>query len=166
MYVNLRRDSVAKEAIRVLLGITPDGNKEVLDYAILPSESALNYADMLKSLKKRGLEQVLLFVSDGLVGLPDAVQSEFPRARHQSCWVHLMRAVSRLVRPSDRKAVLDALKRVYRQENATLQGKSWQPFSTRMERSTSDFISFFRMRPVSFRFTNSNFAVAKSLSYS
>lgn len=53
MYVNLRRDSVAKEAIHVLLGITPDGNKEVLDYAILPSESALNYADMLKSLKKR-----------------------------------------------------------------------------------------------------------------
>ena len=31
-----------------------------------------------------------------------------------------MRAVSRLVQPSDRKAVLDALKRVYRQENATL----------------------------------------------
>ena len=66
MYVNLRRDSVAKEAIHVLLGITPDGHKEVLDYAILPSESALNYADMLKSLKKRGLEQVLLFVSDVL----------------------------------------------------------------------------------------------------
>ena len=92
----------------------------VLDYAILSSESALNYAEMLRSLKKRGLEQVLLFVSDGLVGLPDAVQSEFPRAKHQICWVHLMRAVSRLVRPSGRKAVLDALKRIYRQENATL----------------------------------------------
>lgn len=85
MYVNLRRDSVAKEAIHVLLGITPDGHKEVLDYAILPSESALNYADMLKSLKKRGLKQVLLFISDGLVGISDAVQSEFPRAKHQSC---------------------------------------------------------------------------------
>ncbi len=82
MYVNLRRDSVAKESIHVLLGITPEGHKEILDYAILPSESALNYADMLKSLKMRGLEQVLLFVSDGLVGLPDAVQNEFPRARH------------------------------------------------------------------------------------
>ena len=120
MYVNLRRDSVAKESIHVLLGITPEGYKEILDYAILPSESALNYADMLKSLKMRGLEQVLLFVSDGLVGLPDAVQNEFPRAKHQSCLVHLMRAVSRLVRPSDRKIVLDALKRVYRQENAAL----------------------------------------------
>ena len=69
MYVNLRRDSEAKESIHVLLGITPEGHKEILDYAILPSESALNYADMLKSLKTRGLEQVLLFVSDGLVGL-------------------------------------------------------------------------------------------------
>ena len=105
MYVNFRRDSVAKEAIHVLLCITPDGHKEVLDYAILPSESALNYADMLKSLKKRRLEQVRLFVSDGLVGLPDAVQSEFPRARHQSCWVHIMRAVScpsATVRPEGR----------------------------------------------------------------
>ena len=114
MYVNLRRDSVAKESIHVLLGITPEGYKEILDYAILPSESALNYADMLKSLKMRGLEQVLLFVSDGLVGLPDAVQNEFPRAKHQSCWVHLMRAVSRLVRPSDRKIVWMRLS-VYRQ---------------------------------------------------
>ena len=77
MYVNLRRDNVAKEAIHVLLGITPEGYKEILDYAILPSESSLNYADMLKSLKKRGLEQVLLFVSDGLVGLPNAMDIYF-----------------------------------------------------------------------------------------
>ena len=94
--------------------------RKFLDYAILPSESALNYADMLKSLKERGLEQVLIFASDGLVGLPDEVQSEFPRAKHQSCWVHLMRAVSRLVRPSDRKVILDALKRVYWQEDTAL----------------------------------------------
>ena len=114
MYVHLRRDSVAKESIHVLLGITPEGHKEILDYAILPSESALNYADMLKSLKFGAWNRVL--VSDGLVGLPDV----FPRSRYQSCWVHLMRAVSRLVRPSDRKVVLDALKRVYRQENAAL----------------------------------------------
>ena len=62
MYVHLRRDSVAKESIHVLLGITPEGHKEILDYAILPSESALNYADMLKSFKFRAWEQVLLFV--------------------------------------------------------------------------------------------------------
>ena len=116
-YLNLRRDSVAKEALHVMLGITPEGNKEVLDYAIYPSESAANYAEMLQGLKSRGLEEVLLFVSDGLVGLPDAVKSVFPRAQHQSCWVHLARCVSRMVRQKDRKEVLDALKEVYRQKD-------------------------------------------------
>ena len=124
------------------------------DYAILPSESALNYADMLKSLKIRGLEQVLLFVSDGLVGLPDAVQNEFPRSRYQSCWVHLMRAVSRLVRPSDRKVVLMRLSVCTGRRMPHSQNKNCQPFSTRMEQSTSDFISFFRMSPASSRFTS------------
>lgn len=118
MYLNLRRDSVAKEALHVILGITPDGKKEVLDYAIYPSESAANYAEMLHDMKARGMQKVLLFVSDGLAGLADAVRREFPSAKHQSCWVHLMRAVSRLVRKSDRKEILNAMKVIYQQTNA------------------------------------------------
>ena len=114
-YLNLRRDSVAKEALHVLLGITPEGYKEIIDYAIYPSESALNYEDMLSSLKERGLEEVLLFVSDGLSGISDALKRQFPKADHQSCWVHLSRSVSRLVREKDRSEVLDELKTVYTQ---------------------------------------------------
>jgi len=38
-YLNVRRDSVAKEALHVILGIMLEGNKEVLDYALYPSES-------------------------------------------------------------------------------------------------------------------------------
>ena len=48
-YLNVRRDSVAKEALHVILGITVEGNKEVLDYALYPSESASNYQEMLLS---------------------------------------------------------------------------------------------------------------------
>lgn len=130
-YLNLRRDSVAKEALHVLLGITPEGNKEVLDYAIYPSESATNYAEMLQGLKTRGLKDVLLFVSDGLVGLPDAVKQEFPQARHQSCWVHLARAVARLVRQKDRKEVLAVLKEVYHQDDAEAARQALEAFLER-----------------------------------
>lgn len=35
-YLNVRRDSVAKEALHVILGITVEGTKEVLDYALYP----------------------------------------------------------------------------------------------------------------------------------
>ena len=59
-YLNIRRDSVAKEPLHVLLSITPDGTREVLDYALYPTESAANYEEMMESIKRRGVKQVLL----------------------------------------------------------------------------------------------------------
>ena len=117
-YLSLRRDTVAKEALHVMLGITPDGKKEVLNYALYPTEAASNYEDMLIDLKQRGLKEVLLFVSDGLTGIRDALLRQFPAAEHQSCWVHISRNVGKLVRHKDKKAVLDDLKPVYTQETA------------------------------------------------
>ena len=111
-YLNVRRDSVAKEPLHVLLGITPDGTREVLDF--YPTETAANYEEMMESIKKRGVKQVLLFASDGLAGMRDAVKRQFPEAEHQQCWVHLSRTVARYIRNKDRKDVLGDLKSVYR----------------------------------------------------
>ena len=113
-YINLRRDGVAKEPLHVLIGITPEGTREVLDYAIYPTESAANYEEMLRDIKARGVKQVLLFASDGLDGMRDAVNRQFPEAEHQQCWVHLSRTVARYVRFKDRKEILGDLKTVYR----------------------------------------------------
>lgn len=117
-YLSLRRDTVAKEALHVILGITPDGKKEILDYALYPTEAASNYADMIRDLKLRGLEEVLLFVSDGLTGIRDALLSVFPKADHQSCWVHICRNVMKITRQKDKKQVLADLKTVYTAPNA------------------------------------------------
>ena len=116
-FLNVRRDTVGKEALHMLIGIDAQGYKEVLDYALYPTESCLNYKEMLLDLKTRGLEQVLLFISDGLVGLPDAVTDVFPKAQHQSCWTHLQRNVSRRVRAKDKAEITQAVKRIYQAEN-------------------------------------------------
>lgn len=116
-FLNVRRDCVDKEALHVLVGITPDGKKEVLSYALYPTESAENYCEMLADIKTRGVEQVLLFVSDGLTGFRDACKKVYPAADHQSCWVHICRTVMKYVRPRDRKAVLADLKSVYTADN-------------------------------------------------
>lgn len=118
-YLNVRRDSVAKEPLHVLLGITPEGNREVLDYALYPTESAANYEEMLANLKMRGVKQVLLFASDGLQGMRDAVKRQFPDAEHQQCWVHLSRTVARYIRQKDRREVLGDLKKVYQAADAS-----------------------------------------------
>ena len=111
--LSVRRDSVAKEALHIVLGITPDGQKEVIDYRLFPSESCENYREMFKDLKERGVQEVLLCVSDGLKGLKNVCLESFPQTRHQACWVHLQRNVSRLVRASDKRRVMQDVKLIY-----------------------------------------------------
>jgi len=65
------------------------------------------------------VEQVLLFVSDGLTGFRDACKAVYPEADHQSCWVHICRNVLKLIRVKDRKEVLEDLKTVYGAEDAS-----------------------------------------------
>lgn len=116
-YLSVRRDSVAKEALHIIVGITPDGIKEVLDFALFPSESAANYKSMLEHLKGYGLEDVLLFVTDGLKGIREAVLTVYPKAKYQACWTHLCRNVLKYVRAKDKAVVMEDLKPVYSSKN-------------------------------------------------
>ena len=129
-YLNVRRDTVTKEALHLLIGIDAEGYKEVLDYGLYPTESCENYKEMLQSLKKRGLGKVLLFVSDGLIGLPDAVTDVFPMAKHQSCWTHLQRNVIHKVRPADTKDIVSKLRNVYTADSRKEAEKKLEEFRT------------------------------------
>lgn len=112
-YLNVRRDSVSKEALHILLGITPEGFKEIISFRLYPTESSENYREMLKDVQNRGVEQVLLFVSDGLRGLTESCLSVYPQAHYQPCWVHIQRNILRLVRASDKMEIASRLKEVY-----------------------------------------------------
>ena len=112
-YLNVRRDSVNKEALHILLGITPEGFKEIISFRLYPSESSENYKEMLRDIQYRGVKEVLLFVSDGLRGLTESCLSVYPQARYQPCWVHIQRNVLRLVRAKDKIEVAARLKDVY-----------------------------------------------------
>ena len=112
-YLPVRRDTVTKEALYFALGITPEGYKEILSYSLYPTESAHNWEIVLSDLRARGIEDSLLFVTDGLTGIRDAIANVYPKAKHQSCWVHLSRNVAHAVRVKDRSEVLSDLKTVY-----------------------------------------------------
>lgn len=155
-YLNLRRDSVSKEAVHIIIGITPKGQKEVLDYVIFPEESSHHYHEMLMNLKTRGLQEVDLFVSDGLIGLRDACLHAFPKALHQSCWVHIARNVEKAVRVQDKKEVLEALKVVYqaKDEEASkealrsfldIYGKVYPKLLKMLDVSSESLFSFYKM---------------------
>lgn len=111
--INVRRDSVAKEALHIIIGITEDGHKDILDYRVYPHEGASNYTDMLRDLYERDIEQVLLIVSDGLSGIKNACLQVYPKADHQTCWVHVQRNIAKLVRSKYRKEIMDSVKPLY-----------------------------------------------------
>lgn len=112
-YLPLRRDTVQKEAVYVVLGIKADGQKEILDYCIAPTENTEIWSELLGGLVSRGVKNVQLVIADGLVGLKSALEQTYPQAKFQRCLVHVSRNIMQKVRVSDRAEVMSEFKQIH-----------------------------------------------------
>ena len=80
-------------AFLVIIGVNENGEKEPLAIVEGYRESTDSWAEILRDLKSRGLNEPKLFCGDGSLGLWGAVSAVYPHAGHQRCWVHKMRNV-------------------------------------------------------------------------
>ncbi|HGF7103212.1 TPA: IS256 family transposase [Enterococcus faecium] len=112
-HIPLKRQTVSKEAVYIVIGIRLDGTKEVLGFSLAPTESAYVWKEILQDLKDRGLKEVLLVVTDGLSGINDSIHSVYPNAKFQQCCVHISRNIAHKVRVSDRQEICSDFKLVY-----------------------------------------------------
>ncbi len=72
----------------VIIGVRPDGTKELVAVADGYRESTESWADLLRDLKARGLGAPVLATGDGALGFWAALRDVFPKTREQACWVH------------------------------------------------------------------------------
>ena len=112
-HIPLKRQTVSKEAVYITIGIRLDGTKEVLGFTIAPTESAYIWKEVLQDLKNRGLEEVLLVVTDGLSDIEESIHSVYLNAQFQQCCVHVSRNIAHKVRIRDRKEICEEFKAVY-----------------------------------------------------
>ncbi len=105
--------SVKNKAAHLAVGIDVEGHKEVLGIWVETTEGAKFWLRVLNELKARGVDDVLIVVCDGLIGLPDAVTAVWPQTKVQTCIVHLIRASLRWVSYKDRKKVAGLLRPIY-----------------------------------------------------
>lgn len=112
-HIPLKRQTVSKEAVYIVIGIRLDVTKEVLGFSLAPTESAYVWKEILQDLKDRGLKEVLLVVTDGLSGINDSIHSVYPNAQFQQCCVHISRNIAHKVRVSDRQEICSDFKLVY-----------------------------------------------------
>ncbi|MTH55809.1 IS256 family transposase [Bacillus mangrovi] len=114
LFVKVRRDTVGKEAVYIVLGITPEGHREVLGFYIGGRESSNGWSEILNNLRERGVEEVLLGVFDGLPGLEDAFLRTFPKADVQRCVVHKVRNTLNHARKKHQPELAQDLKTIYK----------------------------------------------------
>ena len=117
--VKIKEDALVKtKAVYLALGVQADGTRDILGLWIEGSEGAKFWMKVFNDLKTRGVEDILIAVTDGLKGMPEALAAVFPATTLQTCIVHLIRNSLDYAGWKDRKALAAAIKPIYTALNA------------------------------------------------
>ena len=107
--------SIELVPVLVVIGVSQEGFRSVLGLQSGDKESASNWREFFKDLKKRGLsaESVELGIMDGLKGLESVFEEEFAKARVQRCQVHVVRNVLAKVPRKLKKPIADEIRSIF-----------------------------------------------------
>ncbi len=112
--VKIREDAVVRnKAIYLALGVLPDGTRDILGLWIEGTEGAKFWMRVFNDLKTRGVNDILIAVTDGLKGMPEALGAVFPATTLQTCIVHLIRNSLDYASWKERKTLAAALRPIY-----------------------------------------------------
>ena len=119
LMVKVREDrSVKNRACYLAIGVTLEGEREVLGIWWQETEGAKFWLAVLNDLNQRGVGDVLICCVDGLAGFTEAIEAVFPEAWVQTCIVHQIRASMRYVSYKHKKALARDLRPIYTAANA------------------------------------------------
>jgi putative transposase len=115
-YHKVRQDGrVQSMATVVAIGVTAEGERQVLGLDAGPSEDAAFWTAFLRSLVKRGLRGVRLVISDAHEGLKKALSTVLSGASWQRCRVHFMRNLLATVPHAAREPVAALVRTIFAQ---------------------------------------------------
>lgn len=109
--------TVVKKAAYIVLGVSDDGEKDILGIWIGENESAKFWLGVFNDLKQRGIKDILIMCSDGLTGIKEAITAAFPKTVQQRCVVHMIRNSVRFISYKDLKEFCNDLKTIYTSNN-------------------------------------------------
>jgi len=111
---------VSNRTVYVVYGINKEGYKDVLALVLGEKEGAKYWLSVLTEIKNRGVEDIFLICADGLKGLPESIETAFPKAVFQTCIVHMVRNSLKYVPYKEKKAVASDLKKIYQADTLAL----------------------------------------------
>jgi transposase-like protein len=120
--------------VLVALAVDQTGHKEVLSLRGSAEESKEGWQLLLEDLRKRGVQQVGVFLTDGNAGLLEALAEVFPTTPRQRCWLHVQRSVISAIAKGERKRVWEELSGIWQQPTKEQALSQLVAFKARYER--------------------------------
>lgn len=108
---------VINKTIYLAVGLNREGRKELMGMWLGHNESAAFWQGVLTDMKARGVEDILVTVTDNLNGFTQSIKNVFPTADTQICVVHQIRNSARYVVWKDKKAFTGDMKHIYNAPN-------------------------------------------------
>lgn len=134
----VKKDGVVQKCTAyACIGVDLDGHKEVLSLHIGGCESAKYWVGVMNDLKSRGVKDVLIFCTDNLSGIAEAIKACYPQADHQKCIVHQIRNSVKHVSYKDLKEVCADLKTIYTSPNAEIGLQNLEEFAKKWDKTYS-----------------------------
>jgi len=133
--MKVREDGkLVQKCVYIVIGLKPDGIKEVLGFWIESTESAAFWMTVLTDLKARGVKDILIACTDNLKGFTTAISAVFPETTTQLCIVHQIRNSCRFVVYKDRRLFCNDLKLVYTAPNSQVALEELEKFKVKWEK--------------------------------
>ena len=113
------------------VGLRQDGKKEVLGMWLGKNESAAFWMSVLTDLKTRGVNDILISVTDNLNGFTDTIKNVFPLSETQICVVHQIRNSAKYVVRKEKKEFTKDMKHIYTAPNKEAAQAALEDFKTK-----------------------------------
>jgi putative transposase len=112
--VKIREEGVVRnKAVYLALGVEANGTRDVLGLWIENTEGAKFWLKVFNDLKTRGVNDILIAVTDGLTGIENALAAVYPKTTLQTCIVHLLRNSLEYASWKERRPLAQALRPIY-----------------------------------------------------
>jgi transposase-like protein len=104
-----------KRHVLVAVGIDKAGNREVISFKQVESESEVAWEVFISDMFRRGLlgERLELITTDGNKGLIAALDAIWPYVRRQRCWFHKQANIRAKVKKTHQEECLAGTRRIY-----------------------------------------------------
>jgi transposase-like protein len=121
--------TVRSKAVYLALAVRADGTREMLGLWMEQTEGAKFWLKVFTDLHTRGCRDILIAVTDGLTGMPAALEASYPRTTLQTCIVHLIRNSLAFANWKERKPLASALREIYTAASADAAYEALETFA-------------------------------------